>query len=322
MAKIQHYVPQFILRNFSEGKKHQVWVFDKLTGEKFKTNVRNIAAERGFYDLEFDNYVSTLEPSITEVEHKASKLIKYILEKENLAAISENDKLMLSQFFSLQLVRTKQYRVKFKQLSDALEDRFRLMGFNPENIKGYEKIDENSAKIESMNSIILSDKFIPYFYGKTWLLFKTTKKYPLYISDNPITLQNLNDYGAYGNLGLGIKGIEIYFPMSRTITLAMYCPSITDKVINAFESYQTLCSLTGGIKPKLIGNPLLLEQFIAGIESGKTIPHNLYSVINNNSLQVEFSARYIFSSLPDFSLAEKMISDHPELKEGPKIKIS
>lgn len=322
MAHIQHYVPQFILKNFSEGKKHHVWVFDKLTGRKFKTNVRNIAAERGFYDIELENNIATLEPSITDLEIKSSRIIKYILDKENIAVISENDKLLLSQFISVQFVRTKQYRVKFKQLSDALEDKFCLMGFNPENIKGYDKIDEEKAKIESMHSIISSDKFIPYFYGKTWLLFKTTKKYPLYISDNPITLQNLNDYGAYGNLGLAIKGIEIYFPISRTITLAMYCPSITDKVRKASESYHNLCKLTGDIKPNLKGNTLLLAQFIDGIEKVRTIPHNIDSLINHNSLQVKFSARYVFSSIPDFSLAERMISEHPELKEGPKIKIS
>lgn len=322
MAKTQHYVPQFILKNFSEGKKHQVWVYDKLTGQVFKTKVRNIAAEKYFYDIEMEDNIATLDPSITELEIKSSRIINIILERENLKAISDDEKLLLSQFISVQFVRTKQYRLKFKQLSDALEDKFRSMGFNPENIKGYEKIDERSAKIESMKSIILSDKFIPYFYDKSWLLFKTTKSCPLYISDNPVTLQNLNDYGAYGNLGLGIKGIEIYFPISKTITLAMYCPSITRKVLNAFESYQTLCKLTGGINPNLSGDTLLLEQFVEGIENGKTIPHNFNSVINHNSLQVKFSARYIFSSNPDFSLAKKMISEHPDLKEGPKIKIT
>jgi hypothetical protein len=319
MAQIQHYVPQFILKNFSEGKKHHVWVFDKVTGKKFKTNVKNIASERGFYDLNLEKNVVTLEPSITGLENRASKIIKNILQNENISAISENDKLLLSQFFSVQLVRTKQYRIKFKHLSDTLEEKFRLMGFNPDHIKGYEKIDEEKAKFESLNSILQSDKFIPYFFVKPWLLFKTTKNCPLYTSDNPLTLQNLNDYGPYGNLGLAIKGIEIYFPVSKTITLAMYCDSIIDKIKNTFESLKNLSRLTPG---SIIKVPLLLEQFITGIEKGTTIPYNLDSVINHNSLQVQFSARYIFSSISDFSLAEKMISENPELKDGPKIQIS
>jgi len=33
IAKNQHYVPQFLLKNFTVGKKSQLWVFDKKTGD-------------------------------------------------------------------------------------------------------------------------------------------------------------------------------------------------------------------------------------------------------------------------------------------------
>ena len=33
IAKIQHYVTQFLLKQFTIGKKPQVWVFDKTTGK-------------------------------------------------------------------------------------------------------------------------------------------------------------------------------------------------------------------------------------------------------------------------------------------------
>ena len=32
IAKVQHYVPQFLLRKFGNGKKDQLHVFDKQTG--------------------------------------------------------------------------------------------------------------------------------------------------------------------------------------------------------------------------------------------------------------------------------------------------
>ena len=32
IAKVQHYVPQFLLREFGNGKKNHLHVFDKLTG--------------------------------------------------------------------------------------------------------------------------------------------------------------------------------------------------------------------------------------------------------------------------------------------------
>ena len=46
---VDHYVPQFLLKNFSvDPNKPQVWAYDKSTGRSFRTNVRNIAAEKGF----------------------------------------------------------------------------------------------------------------------------------------------------------------------------------------------------------------------------------------------------------------------------------
>ena len=50
---------------------------------------------------------------------------------------------------------------------------------------------------------------------------------PLYISDNPIGLQSLVEEATplYGNLGLGVTGIEVYLPISSALSLAFYCRS-------------------------------------------------------------------------------------------------
>jgi hypothetical protein len=47
----QHYVTQFILRQFGSGKKRQVFAYDKHTGNVFRSSPRNIASETGFYDV-------------------------------------------------------------------------------------------------------------------------------------------------------------------------------------------------------------------------------------------------------------------------------
>jgi len=56
--------------------------------------------------------------------------------------------------------------------------------------------------------------FGPHFLNKIWFLAKATKTHPFMIGDNPVALQNHIDMEPYGNLGLGVKGIEIYFPLS------------------------------------------------------------------------------------------------------------
>jgi hypothetical protein len=51
IAKVQHYVPQFLLKHFGTGKKDKIAVFNKQTDRVFATNVRNVAAESRFYDF-------------------------------------------------------------------------------------------------------------------------------------------------------------------------------------------------------------------------------------------------------------------------------
>ena len=61
-AQNQHYVPQFILRQFlSNQKKEQVTVFDKKTGKIFITGIRNIMAERRFNNFTFESFDVVLE---------------------------------------------------------------------------------------------------------------------------------------------------------------------------------------------------------------------------------------------------------------------
>ncbi len=68
-------------------------------------------------------------------------------------------------------------------------------------------------------------------------------------------------------------------------------------------------------------HPHYLEEMQDGFLHKKTILFTQDNVINHNSLQVEYASRFVFSSTNDFSLAEEMVSEHPSLKEGPKIKI-
>ena len=59
-----HYVPRFLLRNFTQGKKPQIFVYDKSNDKQFRTNIKNVAAESGFYDIEVEDGFLTLEPGL------------------------------------------------------------------------------------------------------------------------------------------------------------------------------------------------------------------------------------------------------------------
>ncbi|MHB8070230.1 MAG: DUF4238 domain-containing protein [Desulfobaccales bacterium] len=319
IAKIQHYVPQFLLKQFSFGKNSQVWVFDKKTGGKFKSHIKNVASENGFYNFQFEEGEYTIEPSLSEIETHASKIIKDIVRKNSIADLSDEDRLFLSHFFALQFVRTKQFRQLFKDLSEIIKNTFDTRGEDISKIKDYIELDDNTVKLHGIRSLLRSGEYAPYFLDKSWILFRTTKSQPLYISDNPVTLQNMIDHGPYGNIGLAVKGIEIYFPLSDTLSLGMFCSSHEREFRKTYDKYKMLMGINPSLASQLIKDSLFITQLMEGFEKRNTVPYRVESVINHNSLQVYYASRFIFSGKGDFSLAEEMIRENPKIKDGPKI---
>ena len=77
--ELQHYVPRFLLKNFAKGKKPQIFVYDKSNDKQFKTNIKNIAAETGFYDIKVDgiSLVSNYRSSFaTEIRNSTTAITK------------------------------------------------------------------------------------------------------------------------------------------------------------------------------------------------------------------------------------------------------
>lgn len=321
IAKNQHYVPRFILKRFVE-RKDQIWVFDKRTKKKFKTNIKNIAAETGFYDFTFEDVELTYEPFLGHVEGNASVLLKKIARNESLSVLRPETRALLSNFLALQFVRTPQWRYMWDGLGEAMATSLIERGSNLEEIEGFETPTKEKTKLEHMRQIYNHGEFASHFFDKTWVLLKTTEKDPFWISDNPIALQNMNDFGFYGNIGLAVKGIEIYFPISRTLSLGMWCSSHEEQVNQAYEQYSRIKHDAPWLVSKVIDDPSYIESLKSGIDTGAAVPSKHDNVINHNSLQVKHSSRFVFSSDSDFSLLEEMLEAHPHMREGPKFEVS
>lgn len=319
LAKNQHYVPRFILKRFSE-RKEQIWVFDKQKERKFKTNIKNVGAETSFYDFKFKEYEVTFEPSLSEVEGNISTILKKIIREESIA-VSKEERIILSNFFALQFVRTPQWRHMWNNLNESLALLIRNRGWSLEDIEGYEEPSEEKTKLEHMRHLHNHGEFAPHFYSKTWVLLKTTEKHPFWISDNPISLQNMNDYGIYGNIGFAVKGIEIYFPISKALCIGMWCNSHEENVNALYKNYLNIKRTAPRMVEQVIDDSAYIENLKIGIDTGSPIPIKGENVINHNSLQVKYSSRFVFSSNNDFSLLEEMLRAHPEMKEGPKIEV-
>lgn len=202
LPKQQHYVPQFILRNFRTCQESdQVYAFDKHQQKVFRSSIRNVAAEQGFYNIDLKDRRISIEPALADLEGKASGIVEAIVRKESLAILTREDRYVLSVFIAVQFMRCPQRRSQIRKLNEAIGDLGRQIGATPEQTEEV-VLDEEKQKQVSLELVIEAEKEVALFYEKYWLLMKTEADMPFYISDSPVTMLNRNNYAPLGNLGL------------------------------------------------------------------------------------------------------------------------
>lgn len=305
-AKVQHYVPRFLLRHFGTGKKDRLHVFDKETEQPFTTNVKNVAAESRFYDFEVDGQELTIEPGLERIESLAKPVIKSILDANSLAQMTAMHKATLSIFLAVQFTRTKWFREQFRELPKQLAEHVRRVHGEDADLSGiadYVRVpDDNELAFQVAGFTHRSmQDFAHQFANKAWMLLVTDGKHPFMIGDHPIGMQNDNDMGPYGNIGLAVRGIQMYFPLSPKQALAMWCPSI-------HEMFREKVARDGGRN----GADKVLES----LDTGHPLSYSPENVMHFNSLQVAHAERFVFSSIDDFSLVKRMIAEFPSTKRG------
>ena len=302
----QHYVPQFLLRNFADKDKEQIWAFDKLKERFFQTSIRNIAAEKDFYDVEIDSTGFTFEPTLGASETEASTIFERVIGNETLNGLSKQERATISLFASAQMLRVKYQRDLLKALHEGLKQAIITRGGNPAHVKGFSDLD-NNERLDAESIHLLWDaapRFAEHFATKVWVLFKATTGDPFYISDNPITIQNtLNADAWFGSMGLASQGVEIYLPLSNTLCLAFLCPTVIATVEKLRE------------KAKRLSMDVSSLPVVEAIDRGIGILEPA-SIMNLNSLQVLYSSRFVFSHRNNFELVQSMIDEHPECKKG------
>lgn len=284
--KIQHYVPRLYLRNFSakSGKCFFIYSFDKTTTSKFLVNIKRIGCERYFYEIPGDSD-QLIEKTLGRIESGFNTAYQKLIKAEDSTCLTNEDKISFAYFIATQWIRTKEQRETIKDLIDQLTKQLLKDELSKELENQVEK-----ANTEQFIRLVHRDvlKGIPLYsdiiLNKKWILFINKTDTPYWTSDHPINLYNPISFGPFGNLGLLSKGIQIYFPLTIKLSLCLCDPdySFPDK-------YEI---------------------------------SNIQNIIFQNHLQVKWSTRYILSLNEDFSLAETIIRENPELKEINRRRIS
>ena len=332
-TKNQHYVPKFLLRKFlCNAKIGQIYVFDKKKGESFKTNIDNISSENNFYDFKFKDLDLTFEPALCDLESRVANIHGKILCRQSIDHLTTEDKIWLAYFIVIQRIRTRNYREVMRDMTNSMIEEIQDMGVDPNSIKGQKIETENDAKLLTARIFHRATNSVPHLLNKAWILLRTTKDKPFYISDNPVTLQNQRDFGPRGNVGFAVSGIEIYLPLSRTLALFLTCPTneadCREGLRRAREIHRNLrmTAMQGrrfgafdewglAVSQQVLTNT---GPFVEAMDTGAALDSDAENVINFNFLQTVHAERFVMSSRDEFGLVRTMLRDDEGYRWGPR----
>ncbi len=146
-----------------------------------------------------------------------------------------------------------------------------------------------------------------------------------------VALANQNDTSPYGNLGLEVKGIEIYLPIAPDLAIAFWCPSIIEFLQTALATCEASQRKTAGVALIGVGagadnlrtqRRQLQERIdqlradLAAIRVERRLKNSPENMDYMNSLQIAHAERYLLSRDGDFSLATRMIADNDDYRRG------
>ena len=293
----QHYVPQFLLRNFQipekRGKESAIFTFDKSTHNEYQTPIKTTAAERYFYEVKEESY--TIEDKLGEYESITGEIVRKVLENQSIKKITNKEKVIIAKFIALQILRVPAMRNRFTQFTDLIEERFNYFGS-----RGIPKPSEAEEKISHCNFVLNTmNDFFPFVYNKDWVLCESVNS-DYIIGDNPVVLNNTFNKGR-GNLGLASNGVEIYMPISPKYCLLLICRSVRKSISEPLLN----SPVNSDIQPSISR----LKEFVRKLKFNETITSAPENVMFVNSLQVMFAERFLYSHKKSFDLPKQMAID-------------
>ncbi len=296
-VKKQHFVPQFLLRNFADDNE-KLWIYDKSTGRSFPNGVANIGCDGYFYDdpevAAVTGEAQFVEKALSRAEGRWSSTLSAVLERVRSQAdvgLSHDERLCISQMLSLQMVRTPLVRELNDQMRRAMERALRRsFSIDSEDDQAEIPIPKGLSDIEAKNFHIVSmlnhesiAKYQSIFIGHIWTFLRAGRHGHFYTSDHPLSRRPHITGGWMSHSGIGSKGIEMSFPLAEDVTLLMY-----DR-----EHFSTM-------------------EFIDGKANDALAPEML---LYYNSMQVQESHRFLYSRTSDFGHAEIVLKDEPRFRD-------
>ncbi len=309
--KKHHYISQFLLKNFSHSENKNVFVLDKKNGKIYKSSLLDTGSENFFYKYTASKSDINTEAKLAKLESICAPIVNEVIRRESIEAISLKERTLLCLFASVQHLRTNKQREEIEQLNRFMSESFKSRGIDPnKDVENFKELSEEEIKNASISNLhSLGAELAQYFVDKEIRLVKAPDEVEFYISDHPITLYNYFPRAGRGNLGLGLRGIEIQFPLSPKLCMVFFCSKTVMKLRLAVSHCKTMKQL-GIAVPLETSDP---EKYLNELDAKLTKVLKPENVEFNNWLQVSQSSRFIYCHNGDFDLAVDVLRKSPEL---------
>lgn len=335
-----HYIPQFLLANFSfkQGRKgkgtSRLWVYDKWKKRSYPSPVRETATQRRFNEMQGAHTSYTLEPSLEKLETRAAPAIAKILSERSVARLTTDDRFWLGYFVAVQRFRVPQHRFAREEFGAEVVRWAIRIGLAPEEAQSM-AISELDAKADTFADLIeTAHRMVPLYTSKAWFLFEAPRDYPYWISDNPVVLANESQttIPQLGRVGLAVPGIEIYLPLSKHITLALWCSTLVDQIRRATDGVDAARKLRSVVSTQRVadftqfnhldetGVLARAQRLRQAVESGGVQSQPENQARHLRELQSFYAYRYVYASENDFGIVEDVMARNPDTPRGPVLK--
>jgi hypothetical protein len=242
----QHYIPQFLLRQFGHGQGHgHVWVCDKATGRVMKRSVKRSASAPDFYavnypdrgrDVELEHVFGRLEtiaapllkalavlpPGAHDVGTEARGLLAGWLALSHSRVPSTIDSTMAMAKWTVavetdMLLRNpERYRERARATGDTHSD----AEIEAQRLVHLREHEDRNLVVEPAPETGLTalgmavDHVRPILADMRWDIFRRGRFPWFVLGDQPVTTARPPDLSPLRGAGFATPGVEVYAPLS------------------------------------------------------------------------------------------------------------
>ncbi len=225
--KRQHYVPRFLLKNFSPDQRRiSLYILGK------RVRIDGAGLKEQCYRDYFYGREPDLEDALAEVEGEMAQLL-VDANPDRLNALSTHDLFRIKRFVHYQQMRTASAADRLDEMLDGFMKT--LMASSPDFYERYSREDLDLVRVRwtdaPLQALDAADKSMPLLLDLDVRFLVSDGANQFVISDHPVVAYNqfLEHHRYYrgmpGHTAIALKGVQVIMPVTPHLAIIVYDPS-------------------------------------------------------------------------------------------------